>query len=197
MADKNPFGSMGLGMMGSERQHMTHLFSNEQKANIKKALVGSAFKAIGADDFFNKMFGKEQPNPNVNYQFTKDFSPGASTQLRGTPEGINPNKIGSGLGVAPGSYVQPQLTTPVAPVPPVESSGVTAPAVTTPPAPSIDDENNQAWGHNQTSEFTPRDTSQDQMPTQFAQGPVAPPVAQFPQPPQSNGGLMKLFAAFG
>lgn len=197
MADKNPFGSLGLGMMGAERQYITPLFSAEQKSKAKKALLGTAFQAIGGEQFFNKMFGNEQPNPNADYKFTKDFSTGTSTQLRGIPEGINPNKIGSGLGIAPGSYVSPQLTTPIAPIAPGETPNVTAPAVTTTPATSIDDENDQAWGVKKTSEFSPRDTSQDQLPTQFAQGPIAPPMAQFPQAPQSNGGLMKLFAAFG
>ena len=178
MADKNPFGSLGLNQMGSERQYMTSLISPEQKRLIKQGILGSAFKAVGAEDFFNKAFGVKPPeqSENINnYQFTKDFTPGTNIQMSGTDVGINPKKP-TGLGFAPGSY-SPATTT--------ESQ----------PATSVDDENNSAWGHTQTSEFKPRDTSLDQLPQQYALGPVMPPTSGYPQIPQS-GGLSKILTSF-
>ena len=110
----------------------------------------------------------------IIFSFTQGYF--ASTQLSGTDVGVNPKKP-TGLGMVPGSYT-PSTTT--------ESQ----------PAPSVDDENNTAWGHIQTSEFKPRDTSLDQLPQQFAQGPVMPPTSGYPQLPQSTGGLAKILAAF-
>lgn len=177
MADKNPFGGLGLGQLGSERQYMSSLLTPEKKREWKQGALGLGFQAIGAEDFFNKMFGEKKPKQQVgippNYQFTKDFTPGANLELTGTPIGINPNKINQGLGVVPGSM--PQQTMPNS---------------------SVDDEINEAWGNKKTSEFKPRDTSLDQLPEQFAQGPIAPPNAQFMQPYQSSGGLSKILTSF-
>lgn len=178
MADKNPFGGLGLGYLGSERQYMSSLLSPEQKRQIKHGVLGLGFQAIGAEDFFNKYFEKK-PEQTVgippNYQFTKDFSPGANLELTGTPVGINPNKIGQGLGVMPGSATAPQQ---------VE------------PSTSVDDEINEAWGNKKTSEFKARNPALDELPQQFAQGPIAPPNLNYPQMPQSTGGLSRILTSF-
>lgn len=179
MADKNPFANLGLSQMGAERQYMTSLLDPEHKRNIKRGILGAGFQAVGAEDFFNKMFGKsltEKPVDNIqNYQFTKDFTPGANLQLSGTGIGINPNKINLGMGLSPAVPGQ----TPV-----IQQT-----------QPSVDDEVDEAWGNKKSTSFTPRDTSLDQLPQQFAQSPVAPPVGQYPQVPQT-GGLAKFLTSF-
>ena len=176
MADKNPFSGLGLGQLGSERQYMTPLISPEQKRLIKQGLIGSAFQALGGEEYFNKAFGIKPPEQSAvpqNYSPTKDYSVGANYGFQGTDVGINPNKINQGLGMVPGSA--PQQTA---------------------PSPSIDDELDEAWGNKKTSQFKPRDTSLDQLPQQFAQGPVAPPNAQFMQPYQPSGGLSQILTSF-
>lgn len=177
MADKNPFGGLGLNQMGTERQYMTSLISPEQKRLIKQGILGSAFQAIGAEDFFNKAFGVKPPEQSSgvpqNYVPTKDFTSGANYGFQGSSEGINPNRIGQGMGVVPGAVPMQQ----------------TAPTI------SVDDEIDAAWGNKKTSEFKPRDTSLDQLPQQFAQGPIAPPMSQYPQLPQT-GGLFKSLTSF-
>ena len=179
MADKNPFGGLGLGQMGAERQYMSSLISPEQKRQLKQGVLGMGFQAIGAEDFFNKMFGEKKPEQQVgippNYQFTKDFTPGASLELTGTPVGINPNKVGQGMGMVPGSM-------------PVTQQPV--------PSTNVDDEIDEAWGNKKTSGVTTRNPALDSLPQQFAQGPVVPPTTQFPQMPQSTGGLAKILTSF-
>lgn len=170
MADKNPFANLGLGQLGSERQYMTPFFSPEERMKMKRGAMGAAFQAIGAEGFFNKMFGKEAPAPEgavppQDYKFTKDFSSGLNYQM---------DQARQRLGFVPGSI-------------PSESPST--------PAPSIDDENDAAWGNKKMSEFTPRDTSQDQLPQQFASYPVVPPTMQYPQLPQM-GGASRMYAAF-
>jgi len=169
MADKNPFGGLGLGQLGSERQYMTPFFTPEERMKLKRGAMGLAFQAVGAEGFFNKMFGKEAPAPEgavppQDYKFTKDFS-GLNYQI---------DQARQRLGSVPGSIPTDSPTT---------------------PAPSIDDEVDAAWGNKKTSEFKPRDTSLDQLPQQFAQGPIAPPMSQYPQLPQT-GGLFKSLTSF-
>jgi len=170
MADKNPFGGLGLGYLGSERQFITPLIDSEQKRQIKRGLLGAGFQAVGAEDFFNKAFGVKPPAqtnvPPETYTPTKDFSTGANYGFNALGLGINPNKINAG----PTSQVEQ-------------------------PVRSVDDEVDEAWGNKKTSEFTPRNPSMDQMPQQFAQGPIAPPTSQYPALPQT-GGLSKMLMSF-
>ena len=66
-------------------------------------------------------------------------------------------------------------------------------------APSVNKQLDDTWGSDEEhSDFVPRNPALDQLPTQFAQGPVAPPVGQIPQAqiPQSSGIGRALLSAF-
>lgn len=174
MADKNPFGSLGLGQMGSERSFMYQggPISDALKG-LKTGLIMQAAKKSGLTGFLNN-FGVSQDDNSGAFKYI--------TPSAGTP-------------IAPPAPAAPAAVTPVAtPAAPTD----VAPAQTTQPAPDVDKQIDSVW---KTSDlFEPRNASQDQLPQQFAAGPIAPPMMDIPQAqiPQSSGiGKMLLNMAFG
>lgn len=178
MAKDNPFGSLGLGQMGSERSFMYQggPISDALKG-LKTAGIMAAFEKSGLKGFLNDMGVKtDERTGNLRYQ--------------------NPNSPAPA--VPPVNKAAPSAA-PIAPVPaaPVESAAPAAgPAPAQQSTPDIDSQVDSVW---QTSDlFKPRNTQQDELPQQFAMGPIAPPQMQFPQAqiPQSSG-IGKALLNFG
>lgn len=163
MADKNPFGVLGLGNLGGERAFMYQGGPlTDALKGVKTGLIVKGIQASGLGDFLTSLGSKKDDGTS------------------------NPN-----LKPLPGA------------VPPVQSSQRSIPqaSVQQPSAPTIQQQLDQEWGSDDDEEhsmFMPRNPALDQMPQQFAQGPVAPPMANIPQAqiPQSSG-LLKSLLAFG
>lgn len=173
MADKNPFGSLGLGQMGGERSFMYKggPLSNAL-SGLKDMAIIRGVEASGLQNFLNNM------------GVSRDDKTGAYTYK-------SPN-------AAPANAVPPPAAAPAAGAAPVPPVAPAAPSVTPAPAqqtaPDADAQADTVWGGG----FTPRNTQQDQLPQQFAMG-VPPPMMDIPQAqiPQSSGiGKMLMNMAF-
>ncbi len=180
MADKNPYGSLGLGQMGSERSVMYQggPISDALKG-LKTGLIMQAAKKSGLTGFLNN-FGISQDDNSGTFKYK---TPSAGAPIV-PPDPVVP--------------AAPAIPAAVAPVDATTAPTNVAPAQTTQPAPDVDKQIDSVW---KTSDlFEPRNASQDQLPQQFAAGPVAPPMMNIPQAqiPQSSGtGQMLLNMAFG
>lgn len=158
MADKNPFGGLGLGNLGGERAFMYQGGPlTDALKGVKTGLIVKGIQASGLGDFLTSLGGKKDDgtsNPN----------------LKPLPGAVPPSQF------------------PKASVP--QSS------IQQPSAPTIKQQLDQEWGSDdeEHSMFSPRNPALDQLPQQFAQGPVAPPVGNIPQAqiPQSSG-LLRYF----
>lgn len=182
MAD-NPFSGLGLQQMGREGRHVGSMFGEAGKG-IKTGLTMYALQKSGLIDYLNGLGMKPDNNGGFSYK------PPAGAVAPATPANNAPM-----MPVAP---AVPQANEPAVPAPVVPQTNIQAtPLPQMNPADAgkqiLDDE---FHGMADQDEFKPRDVALDQLPQQFAQG-VAPPMAGYPQLPQSNGGLMKLLAAFG
>lgn len=153
----------------------------------KKGLLIYGLHKVGAIDALNKIGLKQNDSGNWSYKAPASTPPAGAAV---------PNASASVAPMMPVAPSIPQANEPAVPAPVVPQTNIEAtPLPQMTPADAgkkiLDDE----FHGSADEELKLRDPALDQLPQQFAQG-IAPPKAGYPQLPQSNGGLMKLLAAF-
>ena len=182
MADKNPFGGLGLGQLGSERQYM---------GRSGLGAVAGLWLADKAGLIDLSQMDENQKNQmqsqGVLQSILKNKMSSSAPPVGAVAPKIGDTSVGANYDIAP---VKP---------PKLNAQGDMGANQKVSYDHDVIDHSLSNYANMfvpaQQDQFKARDTSQDQIP-QFAQNGVAPPIAQFMQPPQSNGGLMKLLAAF-
>ena len=186
MADKNPFGGLGLGQMGAERQYMGRSGLGSV-AGLWLADKAGLIDLAGMDE--------EQKG---------------QLQSQGVLGTILKNKLLSPKPAAPTGAVMPKIgdtstgaNYDIAPVKPPKLNA-TQGAPTGQQA-SYDHENIDQSLNNfanllspgqQPDQLQSRNPALDELPNQYAGGPIIPPTLSYPELPKSQGGLAQLLSAF-